>query len=149
MLEVPAVRALLDAGLVVITAGGGGVPVVERDGSLTGVEAVIDKDLTAALLATELAASYLLLLTDVSGVYERWEPRSGRRFRLVSPAELHRRTFAPGSMGPKVEAACRFAEQTGGTAVIGSLEDASDMPSGGAGTTIRTGLDSTTWWEDA
>jgi carbamate kinase len=148
MLEVPASRALLDAGLVVITAGGGGVPMVESGGQLTGVEAVIDKDLTSALLATELAADSLLLLTDVPAVYERWDPSPGRRFRLAAPVEMRRHEFAPGSMGPKVEAACRFAEQTGGTAVIGSLEDAFRMVSGEAGTTIRSGLPDTTWWEE-
>jgi carbamate kinase len=99
------------------------------------VEAVIDKDRTAALLATELAADALLLLTDVPAVYADW-PERARPLRDATPAELRRLDLDPGSMGPKVEAACRFAEQTGRAARIGALEDARHVLEGKAGTSV-------------
>jgi carbamate kinase len=146
MLEVPAVNALLDAGIIVITAGGGGVPVAEVSGVLSGVEAVVDKDLTSALLAEEVGASTLLLLTDVAAVYDRWP--GGRPIRSASPQSLRQFSFAAGSMAPKVEASCRFAERTGGTAVIGSLGEAAALLAGTAGTAVRNGLAQTTYWEE-
>jgi len=129
---------LLASGTVVICAGGGGIPVAtDAAGRLHGVEAVIDKDLAAALLARELNADTLLLLTDVDAVYLDWGAPQARALRGThAPDVLRRHAFAPGSMGPKVEAACRFAE-SGGTAVIGLLEQAADMLRGTTGTRIR------------
>lgn len=136
ILELPAIRALLAARFVVVCAGGGGIPItLDAEGTIEGVEAVIDKDLASALLASQLGADRLLLLTDVDAVYEGWDTPDARPIRRATVAELRARTFAPGSMAPKVEAACRFAE-TGGIASIGALEDAQAMLVGAAGTTV-------------
>jgi len=144
ILEIQSVRLLLDANVVVICAGGGGVPVVADAGSgWRGVEAVVDKDLTAALLASELDADALLLLTDVDAVYEGWGTHAATPIRSATPAELRRLSFAPGSMGPKVDAACRFVEgESRGPGAspriscIGALADAEAMLRGDAGTRI-------------
>lgn len=137
ILELPAIKVLLDAGAVVICAGGGGIPVVEKsDDTLIGVEAVIDKDLASALLAHELKAKQLLLLTDVDAVYQAWGSAAAKPIDEATVTELREQSFAPGSMGPKVEAACRFVEQTGGYAFIGRLEDAGAIVEGRAGTRI-------------
>ena len=138
ILELRAIRLLVEAGALVICAGGGGIPVaVDAAGGIRGVEAVIDKDLSAALLATALRADALLMLTDVPAVYREWGTPDARPIHEVTPAELRALTFAAGSMGPKVEAACRFVGATGGIAVIGGLDDAAAMLRGGAGTTVR------------
>jgi carbamate kinase len=137
--ELKAVRLLVDAGIIVICAGGGGIPVVvTEDGGLRGVEAVIDKDSSAALLAEQLGADALLLLTDVSAVWTKWPAApDGRPIGRTSPGELRRYEFAPGSMAPKVAAACRFAERTKGIAAIGAMEDAQAILEGRAGTIVR------------
>ena len=124
-------------GAIVVCAGGGGVPVVRGgDGPLRGVEAVVDKDLTAALLARQLDADALLILTDVANV----ESDFGHRWHVPSRtttvgASGH--AFPAGSMGPKVEAACRFVEATGKTAMIGRLEDALELIEGTRGTLVE------------
>ncbi len=116
IVELPTVRRLLELGTVVVCAGGGGVPVVRGgDGRLRGVEAVIDKDLAASLLATDLDADSLVLLTDVPAVVSGFGTDHARPLGRVTVAELRSEAFAAGSMGPKVEAACRFAEITGRT----------------------------------
>lgn len=139
ILELPAIRALLAARFTVVCAGGGGIPVVlTATGTVEGVEAVIDKDLASALLATQIGAERLLLLTDVDAVYDGWGTPRARRISRATVAEMRARTFAPGSMAPKVEAACRFAE-AGGIAAIGALEDARAILDGTAGTTIVLG----------
>jgi carbamate kinase len=144
--ELKAIELCVDAGVLVICAGGGGIPVVVSEHGTRGVEAVIDKDLTAALLARELAADVLLLLTDVPAVYEDWpEPRL-RRIRSAGASRLRELDLAPGSMGPKVEAACRFAE-FGGKALIGSLDDARHVLTGQAGTQIHPGDEVTEYWD--
>jgi carbamate kinase len=136
--ELNVIKLLVDAGIIVICAGGGGVPVtVTPAGELRGVEAVIDKDLTAALLAEEIGADALLLLTDVAAVWSRWPQREGNPLGCVTPEELRGVSCAPGSMGPKIEAACRFVERTGRTAVIGAMEQAEAMLAGTAGTIVR------------
>lgn len=136
ILELPAIRALLAARFVVVCAGGGGIPVtLDAAGAIEGVEAVIDKDLASALLASQLGAERLLLLTDVDAVYDGWDTPEARPIRRATVAEMRARTFAAGSMAPKVEAACRFAE-TGGIASIGALEDARAILEGAAGTTV-------------
>ena len=105
--------------------------------TIHGVEAVVDKDLTASLLAAELNSDCLLLLTDVPGVYADWPDPRGNPIETVSPETLLGHSFAPGSMSPKVEAACRFVELTGKTAAIGALRDAPAVLRGDAGTQIR------------
>jgi carbamate kinase len=120
-----------------VCAGGGGIPVVaSASGALHGVEAVVDKDLASALLARELGADALLLLTDVDAVYADW-PGTARPFGATCPRELRAQAFAAGSMGPKVEAACRFAEAGAGLAAIGSLEQAEAILDGASGTRVR------------
>jgi carbamate kinase len=136
--ELGVIRRLARAGVVVVCAGGGGIPVVTTQaGTLRGVEAVIDKDLTAALLASELGADALLLLTDVAAVYEDWPHPCERPIRSATPAALRARAFAAGSMGPKVEAACRFIERGGRVAAIGALDAVACLLEGSAGTIVR------------
>jgi carbamate kinase len=125
-------------GVLVICAGGGGIPVVRASGRrMRGVEAVIDKDLSAALLATVLEAHGLVLLTDVDAVYADWGTVEARPIRTTTTAELRKKRFAAGSMGPKVDAACRFVEATNAWAGIGALEDAVNIVAHSAGTIIR------------
>lgn len=140
ILEIAAIEVLVAQGVIVICAGGGGIPIVtQRDGHLAGVEAVIDKDFASALLARELGADALLMLTDVAGVYRDWGGPDARLIRRIAPAALAACSFAPGTMGPKVEAACEFVTRTGGIAGIGALEDAGDILDGRAGTLIAAG----------
>ncbi len=151
ILELAAVRLLVEHDVLVICGGGGGIPIVtDAAGATYGVEAVIDKDLTASLLARDLDASALLLLTDVPTVELGWRTESARRIRAATAATLRAERFAEGSMAPKVEAACRFAEATGRPAYIGSLEQAADVLEGGAGTTIvRAAAVPVTFWDHA
>jgi carbamate kinase len=135
--EINVIRRLVDAGVLVVCAGGGGIPVaITASGELRGVEAVIDKDLAAALLAEEIGAEALLLLTDVPAVFTRWPSSEGEPIGRTTVAELRAMTFEPGSMAPKVAAACRFAERTGRLAGIGALDQAGMILNGTAGTTI-------------
>jgi carbamate kinase len=136
VVELEAVRQLLAGGSVVVAAGGGGIPVAEVGGLLEGVDAVIDKDLTSALLAVELDASVLVLLTDVDAVHREWEGPTRRPITRATVAELRALRFQPGTMGPKVTAACRFVEATGRVARIGSLDDAAAVALGESGTTV-------------
>jgi carbamate kinase len=137
IVELRAIRMLVEAGAIVVCTGGGGIPVaVDEYGSLHGVEAVIDKDLAAELLARSLEADFLLMLTDVAAVEKGWGTPAARRIDRATPAELRALEFAAGSMGPKVEAACRFVEATGGTAAIGALDDAARIVAGSAGTIV-------------
>jgi carbamate kinase len=136
--EIDTIRLLLGAGVIVVCAGGGGIPVaVTPAGGLAGVEAVIDKDLTAALLAEAVGADVLLLLTDVPAVWTRWPMAEGTPIRQATPDALRACTFAAGSMGPKVEAACRFVERTGRDARIGAIDQAEAVLEGTAGTLVR------------
>jgi carbamate kinase len=138
IVELDILRMLIDQGLTVVCAGGGGIPVVVDDaGALHGVEAVVDKDLTAALLAESVGADALLLLTDVESVIDGYGTPSARPVRATTPGALRAQSFPAGSMGPKVEAACRFAEATGRLAAIGCLDDAADLLEGTAGTRVR------------
>ena len=135
IVELRAIRLLLESGVIVVCVGGGGIPVA-RNGTLRGVEAVIDKDKAAALLAEQLDADVLLLLTDVEAVQLGWGTPGSTPLSQTTVEELRGHVFAPGSMGPKVEAACRFVERTGGAAAIGSLDQAAAILAGAAGTTI-------------
>jgi carbamate kinase len=103
---------------------------------LVGVEAVIDKDLASALLAQDLKADALAIVTDVDAVYTGWGTPEQRAIRRATPEALSATEFAAGSMGPKVRAACSFVEQTGGQAVIGSITDTPALLRGDAGTTV-------------
>jgi carbamate kinase len=139
--ELGVIELLVNQDVIVICAGGGGVPVIRRaDDSLVGVEAVIDKDRASCLLALELRADWLLMLTDVDGVYLDWETSRARRVRRIAPAALRQHAFAPGSMAPKVEAACEFAE-AGGVAGIGRLQDAGAILAGETGTIVKLGAE--------
>ena len=136
VVELGAVRLLADAGVVVVCAGGGGIPVrQDSDGRRSGVEAVVDKDLTSALLARGLSADQLLLLTDVDAVYDRWGTTAAARIGRIGVTDLRRRQLPVGSMGPKAEAACRFVAW-GGRSAIGALEAAAEVARGRAGTEI-------------
>jgi carbamate kinase len=137
VVETQLIRQLLDADIVVIGAGGGGAPVVRnRLGELEGIEAVVDKDSTAGLLAQVLDADLLLILTDVAAVQAGYGTPAARAIHRATPADLRALRFPAGSMGPKVEAACRFVELTGGTAAIGSLRDVDAILAGKAGTIL-------------
>ncbi len=140
--ELDAIRALLDLDIVVICTGGGGIPtlVTEVDGRpfLSGVEAVIDKDFATELLAREVDADVYVMATDVDGVYTDWGTPDQRRLDRVTPEELRAIDFPAGSMGPKVEAAARFVEATGGRAAIGGLGEIAQIVDGKAGTQVVT-----------
>lgn len=140
ILELDTIRLLVRHGVLVVCAGGGGLPViVTGDGRIVGVEAVVDKDRTTALLAEELDADALLLLTDVDAVVEGWGTAEARSIRRASPERLRALELDPGSMGPKVEAACAFVDATGRPAAIGALEDAAALLDGNAGTRVEPG----------
>ena len=140
--EIRPIRSLLEQGAVVICAGGGGIPTryvdepVAAGRRLVGVEAVIDKDLASALLAIDIDADVLLIVTDVDAAYAEWGTPDQRPIRRADPATLRSQGFAEGSMGPKVLAACQFVEQTGKRAVIGSMTDTPALLAGNAGTTV-------------
>jgi carbamate kinase len=141
IVDAPAVRALVDAGFVVVANGGGGIPVVRAtDGTLEGVEAVIDKDLGAALLARTVDADVLVIGTDVPNAVLRYGTPDAEPLRTVTTAQLRgfaaEGHFASGSMGPKVDAACRFVEQGGTRTVITSLEHIEDAITGDVGTVV-------------
>lgn len=136
IVEREAIARLWRAGVLAICAGGGGIPVVrEPSGALRGVEAVVDKDRTAALLAAELDADALLLLTDVEGVYADWGKPGARLLRRLRARDASILALPPGSMGPKVEAAAWFAPR--GKAVIAALDRAAPALAGECGTIIE------------
>jgi carbamate kinase len=137
VVETELIRTLLASGAIVVCAGGGGVPVIRNErGMLEGVEAVVDKDLATSVLGTALGADVLLILTDVAHVYRDYGGPGQEAITVTTPAAIRREPLPAGSMGPKVEAACRFVEITGGTAGIGRLEDAVDILAGKAGTIV-------------
>ncbi|BCG91006.1 carbamate kinase [Mesorhizobium sp. 113-3-9] len=128
ILEASVISFLVDHGVIVICTGGGGVPVVAReDGAMVGVEAVIDKDLASSLLARQLKADMLLMLTDVDAVYLGYGTADARALRNVGATELSGKDFPAGSMGPKISAAIEFVQATGNPAAIGRLEDAAEI----------------------
>jgi carbamate kinase len=140
--EIRPIRWLLDHGTVVICAGGGGIPtawVPDRERTLGGVEAVIDKDLAGELLAREVDADLFVMATDVDGVYDGWGTPSARRLDQVTAEEVRARDFAAGSMGPKVDAAARFVERTGRRAAIGALAEIEQIVDATAGTSVIAG----------
>ena len=141
-LEIPDMRVLkllLDQGVVVVCAGGGGIPVLRReDGSMVGIEAVIDKDAASALLAGQLGADALLLLTDVDAVYRDFGTDQSTPLSELTVGEARALDMPAGSMGPKLQAACDFAE-AGGISGIGRLQDALAILEGSAGTRVSAG----------
>jgi carbamate kinase len=141
IIEIRPIKWLLERGTTVICAGGGGIPTMCQPGSehkLIGVEAVIDKDLCSELLARELDADLLVMLTDVDAVYLDWDRPSQKAIRKISSDALTGMEFAAGSMGPKVQAACHFAATTGKPAAIGALPELARIIAGEAGTTIQS-----------
>ena len=135
------IKWLLEHDTIVIAAGGGGIPTAyDASGNrkLAGVECVIDKDLATELLARELDADYLVMLTDADAVYTDWGKPTQKAIRRGSPEAFRALSFPAGSMGPKVEAACRFASATGKRAAIGALSDLEKILAGEAGTTVST-----------
>lgn len=138
--ELPTIERLLDDDVLVVAAGGGGVPVALDDaGGLVGVDAVVDKDLVTALLAERVDADRLLLLTDVVALQLDFATPHARAIRSAGAETLRDYRFAAGSMGPKVEAAARFATATGRPASIGALEEAPAVAVGRSGTEVRPG----------
>ncbi len=142
--EIRPIRWLLDHGVVLICAGGGGVPTMflpAAETTLVGVEAVIDKDLASELLAREVNAELFVMATDVEAVYADWGTPQQRPLERVTARDLRRVEFAAGSMGPKVDAACRFVEATGGRAAIGALTQIQQIVEGEAGTQVAPGTE--------
>jgi carbamate kinase len=140
--ELRAIQWLLEHDTIVIAAGGGGIPTMYQPGAdrkLVGAECVIDKDLASALLAKEVDADLFVMLTDTDAVYEGWGTAGQRAIRRASAEALGSMHFPAGSMGPKVDAACRFARATGKRAAIGGLADLARITRGEAGTTIDPG----------
>ena len=138
--EIRPIKWLLEKGTVVICAGGGGIPTMydpEKERTLVGIEAVIDKDRATELLARELGADLYIMATDVDGVYVDWGTPQARKIERTTPEELETYSFAAGSMGPKVEAACAFVRATGGRAAIGALADIEAIVRGEAGTIVE------------
>ncbi|CAN5211032.1 carbamate kinase [soil metagenome] len=146
IVELAPVAGLLEAGAVVICAGGGGVPVVRdpASGHLVGVEAVVDKDHTSAVLALGLGADRLVIVTDVDAVYEGWGTDDARSLATAHPDVLEAMSFPAGSMGPKISAACLFARSGKGDAVVGALGDLAELLAGRAGTVVSTSNEGTT-----
>jgi carbamate kinase len=139
IVEGAAIEHLVAAGFVAVCVGGGGIPVArEPTGSLIGVECVIDKDRSSALLAESLGADCLLMLTDVDAVYAGWRTPNEAPIRVATPDAMARHSFPAGSMGPKVEAACRFVTRTGQRAYIGALDRVAQILEGTSGTLLTT-----------
>jgi carbamate kinase len=136
ILEEKVIRVLLQQDVIIVCAGGGGIPVVrEKSGAIRGVEAVVDKDRTSAVLANALGVDALLILTDVDGVYSDWGTDQARRIPMIHARDTTDE-FPAGSMGPKVEAAKSFAKSEGRFAAIGSIKDIPGLLNGTAGTRV-------------
>lgn len=136
VVEEPALRTLIDSRAIVVCGGGGGVPVVDDGGELRGVDAVVDKDQVAALLAMLFDADRLLILTDVSALVRDFNTEWASPIATISTRDLAAMQLPDGSMGPKAAACVRFTEQTGRDSAIGSLAEAAAVLSGAAGTTV-------------
>lgn len=139
--EATAIAALLDAGFLVVAGGGGGIPVIRGENhELKGIEAVIDKDLNSVLLADQIDAEILVLATNVDNAWLDWGTDTARALGSIGVTEMRRHLaegqFPPGSMGPKVEAICRFVETTGGKGIITNLDSITGAINGHAGTVV-------------
>jgi carbamate kinase len=147
IIEMNVIRMLVDEGVVVICAGGGGIPVAyDENRKLFGVEAVIDKDLASGLLARGLDAQMFVMLTDVANVYADFGTQNQRPIKAAHPDALEEMDFAVGSMGPKVLGACQFARETGHQSAIGQLSDLTKIMTGEAGTLISNEIDGICYW---
>lgn len=140
IVEHEAIEKLINEGHLVICTGGGGIPVKRVNGKLEGVEAVIDKDMSAAFLARQLGADALLILTDADGVYLDWGTPTQHVIRNATPSELAKVEFDAGSMGPKIDASCEFIKTGGKVVGIGALQDGLEILKGTAGTNITRDL---------
>ena len=142
IIEINSIRMLVDNGVVVICAGGGGIPTAyDEERKLYGVEAVIDKDLASALLSRELDAEMFVMLTDVASVYANFGTPQQRPIRAAHPDAMEQIDFADGSMGPKIRGACEFVRKTGHSSAIGQLSDLVEIMAGEAGTLISNNID--------
>lgn len=139
--EYPAIKQIIAAGIIPIVSGGGGIPVIQKGQQLIGTEAVIDKDFSAAKIAELVDADQLIILTSVGGVFYNFGKPNQEEIFNVTATEIQKHIaadeFAKGSMMPKVKAAVQFVEKTGNPAVIGALEDVSDIIKGTKGTVIH------------
>jgi carbamate kinase len=144
--EIRPIRWLLEKNTIVICAGGGGIPTVyDQNRKLSGIEAVIDKDFASELLARELDADFFIMATDAAAVYVDWGKPTQKGIRLASPDALDAYAFPAGSMGPKVEAAQKFARATGKTAAIGALQDLEGILAGTKGTLVSKSAGQIAW----
>ena len=146
--EIRPIKWLLEQGTIVTCAGGGGIPTMYKPGAdrtLIGVEAVIDKDLCSELLARELDADLLILATDAAAVFVGFGTPEAKAIHKASPAAISKHSFPAGSMGPKVDAACRYAMATGHTAAIGALADLPAIVRGEKGTLVSKTFEAMTW----
>ena len=145
--EIRPIQWLLEHGSVVVCTGGVGIPTMYREGTrhLIGVEAVIDKDRSSAVLARDVGADSMVIVTDAPGVFVDWGTPEQRQIDTAHPDAIAALSFAAGSMGPKVEAACAFARQSGGVAAVGALEDLPAILAGTAGTRIAARFDGITY----
>lgn len=146
IVELNAIKTLVASGIVPICAGGGGIPVVRTDGALSGVEAVIDKDLASSLLARNVGADLLVLLTDVDGLWQNWGDADAQLIRECTPDWARTLDLEAGSMQPKVQACADFATLTGNPAYIGSLSKAVDVFAGRSGTRFHGAARPTLFW---
>jgi carbamate kinase len=148
IVELETIKSLLKMGTMVVCGGGGGIPVTrQNDGKLKGIEAVIDKDNTASLIAEKLGADALLILTDVSAVCENWGKPNERRIKHAPANLMKQKDFAKGSMGPKIYASCRFTEHLPNKfAAIGNLSEVLEIVKGNAGTRISTTVDEISYY---
>ena len=146
IIEIDTITTLLDAGIITICGGGGGIPVIKNNGKLSGIEGVIDKDRTAALIAEQIQADALIILTDVDGIYEDYRNPKQQQIKQASVVALEATEFPAGSMGPKVEAACLFVSNTGGISAIGSLSNLLGIVNKESGTHITSNAQETTYY---
>lgn len=149
VLEAATISELLEQGNTVICCGGGGMPVVKENGNYAGVEAVIDKDLVAAMLARQIKADHLLILTDADAVYQDWGTPQQKALRDITTRDLMPFAVPDGAMGPKAEAVIQFVESTQHSAFIGALQDVKRILAGDKGTCIRPALSPVTETREA
>jgi carbamate kinase len=148
IIEIEVIKTLVDSGVVVICAGGGGIPTAyDDDKNLFGIEAVIDKDLASGLLSTELGAEMFVMLTDVASVYVDFGTENQKAIKAAHPDVLEKMDFPAGSMGPKVLGACQFVRETGNQSAVGQLSDLTRIITGDAGTTISNDVDGIQYWD--
>ena len=148
IIEMNVIKMLIDKGIIVICAGGGGIPVAyDSEKKLFGIEAVIDKDLASGLLANDADSDMFVMLTDVANVYTEFGTEKQRAIKTAHPDAIEKMDFATGSMGPKVLGACKFVNETGGQSAIGQLSDLTKIMQGEAGTTITNQVTGIEYWD--